>query len=823
MVRTQCAPIEQVMYRDFVIVNEDKVKYCYGIHDSFIDMDLKLFISFLPAVRASLFKITSLKGTLYCSMCDAHKQQFFSPVSKEIMMSQNFCRRLLEEERDYFMFMHVVYIELLDNLLQYLACFETDARVFSFPFPSFMAKYRRRIKYVKSCLSSLGDKKNFFKNCFMICRKFSLTRFSPFYEGDLELFRRVNVALHSFLRKLARAKKDQSDADLESLKKFGVTTGTDKVFEHAITVPENVDGEMLEPFGAHLGLTDKNHYLEDKEMLMVYGDVDTNKYSLMVDQNDPEAVKEYKQLKKQKEQDELDALTEKLAREQKMLDDMRAGKWVPPEKKEFKLPPDQPYVGMSGLIDRLSQRKFKEHLHEGHYPQRGKHKFTLEDWKFTKLKHHYGALIKEKFDNEKAREKARKEKEAKELKAKLEAQAAIDRQKKADEEKREAEKKAEADKKNTKTQTKEANKKSTKKDEDDNTDIITDKDDKKSSTKTRILSQTSHHSGGSSTQSSSHSSSGSHNSSGSKSSSSSKNSHSGQSSNSSKSHSTAKKENEKKDEKNKDSKSNKKGTDTVSKDEKEKVKHKKQSKKKKKSPYAVLDKLSSKVIHKEYRDVISNPNKHVTPGRPKPEKLPEVQHVEPLSAIFEKSEAATDIQNFIHEFVKEGLDPLFELDHVNFRFNVTTLIERRYRLPERLDRRALGQYLLLNKKRMKEFNEDIDMVEIKDFDTIDEKLRDVKELRKKLEVMLKTPTKPEEKLKIVELQSEIKKMEKAVLENEAKDKMLRKHTLRQMKKREKGDSDLNKNRYPDYHHHKDLYFDDSFAGINKHFEEIFGS
>ena len=789
------------MHRDFIIVNEDKVKYCYGIHDTFIDMDLKMFISFLPAVKSSLSKIVKLKGTLYCSMCDAHKQQFFSPGTKEILIAKDFCRRLLDQERDYFMFMHVVYVELLDDLLQYLACFETDARVFSFPFPSFMSKYRRRIKFVKACLSSVGDKKNFFKNCYMICRKFSLTRFSPFYEGDLELFRRVNVALHSFLRKFRRAEKLQSDADLKTLKKYGVKVGTETTLEHAITVPENVDGEMLEPFGAHLGVTDKQHYLEDHEMQLVYGTVNTEKYSLAVDQHDPKAVKEYKVLKKQREKENMLSLKEKLAEETARLDDIQKGKWVPPEKRKFKLPPDTHYVGLSGLIDRLSRRKYKDGLHRGHFPQRGKHKFIRDDWKFEKLKHEYGALINEKFNKEEAREKARKKKEEAERAEQLKNELAAEKLKKALAEK-EALKKSGA---KTKVVVKEESKSEVKKKADkqsvndnDDSDILTTGSTSSSSStsgtstgKLRVLVETT------STKSDTSGKTG-----------------TGSKTSGATTTTTAKKDSDAK------KKSEKAKPVDADKKAKSKKDQKKKKKKKKNDPYKVNDQLSTKISHKDYRDVISNPNPQVAPGRPKPEKLPEVVHVEPLSAIFDKTEAAIDIQSFVHEFVKEGLDPLAECDHINYQFDTERLIEIRYKLPERLNRIALHQYLLLNRKRCKEFNEDITEITIKDFDTMDEKMRDIKDMRKKMEVLMKDKVHP---AKVMIMQSKIAKMEKEMIENEAASRLVEKHARRQQKKRKNMDSDLNKNRYPDYHHHKDLYYEDTFAGIHKEFEEMFGS
>ena len=306
-VRTTCKMDEQKMSRDFVIVNQQKVKYCVGIHDSFIDMNLKLFLSYLPAIRNSLVRMVSMKSTLYCSVCDAHKQHFFQVKDHEIIISKQFCRNILKEEVDYFMFMHVVYIEFIDQLLQYLACFESDAHVFSFPFPSFMAKYRRRINIVKKCLSSVEDKKNFYKNCYMICRQFSLTKFSNFFEGDMELFKRVNVSLHSFIRKYRRGEQIQDSINREILKKFGVKNANNTALLRQISLPENVDGELLEPFGPHSGVTDMHYYFSTEDRVAHFGSDNTIKYSTMVDLHDPKEVAKYKKLLKKRQEDKLKA------------------------------------------------------------------------------------------------------------------------------------------------------------------------------------------------------------------------------------------------------------------------------------------------------------------------------------------------------------------------------------------------------------------------------------------------------------------------------------------------------------------------------------
>jgi hypothetical protein len=387
--------MENKMYRDFVVVNQEKVKYCLGLHDAFMDMNLKLFIKFLSNVQMSLNKIVSMKNTLYCSICDAHKQHFFKEKEKEIVLSKKFCRDFLSQEKDYFVFMHIILVEFLNQVAQYLACFETDGRVFNFPFPSFMVKYTRRIPIIKKCLGSLKDKKNFYRDCYMICRQFSLLKFSNFFEGDFELYKRVNVSLNSFLRKYRRGEKIQKKFNDKAMKKFGVKVSTPKEIIKEIVLPENVDGVLMEPFGPHSGVTNKKYYFGKEERTRIYGHPSSEHFSMITD---PKNVKEQKklqqlelQLKQAYNKKEKDKLLKKIAFMKR-----DKSKWVPPKKKKFKLPLKKPVMGASGIMDRLSTRKFRHNLKSHQYPQRGFHKLSKRDWKFTQYKTKYHTLRSKK-------------------------------------------------------------------------------------------------------------------------------------------------------------------------------------------------------------------------------------------------------------------------------------------------------------------------------------------------------------------------------------------------------------------------------------------
>mgnify|MGYP001791342492 FL=1 len=269
---TVCRTMIDSFYREFILVNQEKTEFCIGIHDKFMDFRVKDFLQPLPSVKNSLIFVANLKRKLYCDLCDAHAHEFFNIKDKKFVISKQFCKKVLKYKIDYFKFMHIVWIEFVNQILQYQACFETDAQVFEFPFQNFMAKYLRRIPLVKKCLSSLDDKKNFYKNCWMICELYRYDTFAPFFDGDVEMLRRVNVSLLSFLRKLdlAEVKEDKRETKAKRMLPLSEKEKNKKIMDEMM-LPENVDGTLIEPLNPGHYITDGYFYAGKDDRLRLFG------------------------------------------------------------------------------------------------------------------------------------------------------------------------------------------------------------------------------------------------------------------------------------------------------------------------------------------------------------------------------------------------------------------------------------------------------------------------------------------------------------------------------------------------------------------------
>ena len=959
--QTRCTTHTDMFYREFVVVNQEKTEYCIGIHDKYMDFRIKDFISLLPQVKNSLTFMVNMKRAFYCHLCDAHMHKFFDLEKKTIQMSKGFCNRLLRKQIDYFKFMHIILIEFSSQLLQYQACFETDGAVFEFPFRTFMTKYLRRIPIIKKCLSSLTDKKSFYKNCWMICEQYQYYTFSTFFDGDQELLRRINVSLLSFQRKLTRAERWQEKLDQKSFK-FAKLNAKERAgaIGKELLLPENVDGTLIEPLNPSHMITDKKHYFRRDDRIRLVNTPNPNSWSVGYRSDQ---VKTYYKLKHK-------LLTKKLKKKFALVKGaLKAkiaamkGKWVPPKKKPFKLPLKAPVISTGGELDRLSTVRFKEHLHSGLYPQRSlfmtrsdnatpeeaAYKMNISDDEKQEMLKSFGnqpgpeprelSLVDdgdsqgENFDfahtvmnvgsslsrkGRKLKNKAgvnKKSKHTRKLKVEKKAKNQVgsgdsmdNTQNKGDEVTKTKKKKGPLNerilsrlsgrrrrrqhrrirllrrklrrtgrklrshrrrlynthlrrhrlspsqiramrrrtarlrrerlrrerlrraqvlkrakmrrlrnklnrmrtrsrhkmlarkryllrrKRRKLRELREAEKRELnrlrrrKRDfahlpEKERRARIAELKHKFARRRNRILRRKSVE----------------------------KNQM-----NSKPAPLTKKKFNRNWQK----AKKNRRKVRRKKKKAINKKRHRsKRAKKKKKAfKHAVKDKLTKRKKY-QFGDFFAKKQKD-HPKRPKKMKkvhYPFALRLETIHQIFERIEEKINIGEFSLTFEKEGLNPLHNIELINYRYNITRLIEMRYKLPEQMSATAVNQYMLVNSNYVKGFNHDLDK-EIDVFEDVHEinlEINWYKQLRKKVMIGNKNP------MYIQKINNKIRQLTKKAKENAARREVVKKAMKNRMNR--KGHTDLNYNKYPYFHHHHDLYFNDTFHGIAEMFTHIFGS
>lgn len=264
-----CVQRQQNVLREFIIVNEPKAKFCLGLYERFLSFDIVQFKYTLKVVKNHLNSFGHYKKTFYCFLCDAYMQRYVSVDKKVVIFSQPFCKTLLKEKEDYIRFLHIIFVEFADSMLQYIHCFETDGSVLTLPYQNFLARFKRRIPLIRRCLAGL-DQGDFMGACWFLCNKFSLTKFSTFWEGDLNMVDRVLLAIKSFLRKFRIEIEEEQRFD-----QFKQRAGGRPV----LTTTGNVDGVIIEPMIEKLDpshiLTNNKFYLRARDRFEMFNRTNT--------------------------------------------------------------------------------------------------------------------------------------------------------------------------------------------------------------------------------------------------------------------------------------------------------------------------------------------------------------------------------------------------------------------------------------------------------------------------------------------------------------------------------------------------------------------
>lgn len=376
--KIECRREDNVYYKEFVIVNEKKTKFCLGLYRRFLRLDNRYLIRFLSSIKNMLRQVNYIKSSFYCSLCDAHQQKYFDVEKKAIMVSDNFCRRLLIGKQDFFSFMHIFFIEYMDEFLQYMQCFETDAKVHMFPFRNFLVKYKRRIPLLQACFDQL-DKEDWMTKCWFLCSKYKLLGFNAFFDGDIKLIKRVYLTLYSFIHKLKMS--DVIHKRKMKLRKKGLLVKGNVNGMLIEPLKEKVNGYTLEPLDASHAMT-KKYYLENKLRKKVLGKLDTRikpKKDKKTERNIDELLRVLG-LPKMKDIIRLKKAHKVLKKKHKFL--LRKHKFLLRQKsvklflKKLKIKKKnnkrlrKGYSKVNGLKDHLFKIKRKFLIHHGYRPQR---------------------------------------------------------------------------------------------------------------------------------------------------------------------------------------------------------------------------------------------------------------------------------------------------------------------------------------------------------------------------------------------------------------------------------------------------------------------
>ena len=196
-----------------------KQNYCKYVYRNFRKVRIKELRFYTKLAKKEMLSILAMKKSLYCGVCDATLQNNFDDKHKLILYSQRFCHDLISQYSDYIRFRHIILIEFYDQFFQLISCYEFKNELgVDFPYRTMLESRKRRIKTIRTCLDNLNTP-DFYKYCYYVCSQFNLTKFSPFFDGDLELLKTLYAKFTMFFRRYSVYRKNLNKSKRKGKKK----------------------------------------------------------------------------------------------------------------------------------------------------------------------------------------------------------------------------------------------------------------------------------------------------------------------------------------------------------------------------------------------------------------------------------------------------------------------------------------------------------------------------------------------------------------------------------------------------------------------------
>lgn len=206
--KVTCRTFKRHLWKSFINVNREKIRYCYRIYDSLESFDTARFREGMLLMRLKLIDLLNMKKGFYCAICDYDRQAMFDHKNKLVLYRTDFCINFLHEYKELINFHNVIMVEYMDQMLQLIECYRGNGRFFDFPYRTFLEMHKRRIFFIQRCFAHKIQGKDpqeedkFLKNCMFICNQFNYISYSRFIDGDLRLLNIILMRIFQYLREM---------------------------------------------------------------------------------------------------------------------------------------------------------------------------------------------------------------------------------------------------------------------------------------------------------------------------------------------------------------------------------------------------------------------------------------------------------------------------------------------------------------------------------------------------------------------------------------------------------------------------------------------
>lgn len=196
---------------------------CFKLAKSVLDFSVSATKTQVIAAVQKAFKflLNSRRG-FYCALCDADSHPYFNKDAEELIVSADFCRKMVEETLNYYLFKQIHFTRISRLYAEFTVKCDLKGNYKQTRMLKHATKFYKKEIFsmeITNCKKGFAGKDGI-KMCQNFCKRYNPVKFNENLEGELEKLFSYLRALQNLLSYNAEAlKRDEFNHSIESVPK----------------------------------------------------------------------------------------------------------------------------------------------------------------------------------------------------------------------------------------------------------------------------------------------------------------------------------------------------------------------------------------------------------------------------------------------------------------------------------------------------------------------------------------------------------------------------------------------------------------------------
>lgn len=202
----------------------------------------RMFPIFKETIKKTYDFLYKSRQGFYCSLCDAKSHPFYNLTMSEVVQSQGFCAKMVEESLNYFLFKYNYFVKISRLYSEFLVKCDLKGVYHKNRFLKHEMKFYRKDKIIgelEGCKKGF-DKPGAMVGCSKFCGRFNPTKYDEFLEGEIDKLFGYEKSVKKLIVKMKDKYQQEIKAE-EETKKLGRVLADEKEVKQTARMDEDIN------------------------------------------------------------------------------------------------------------------------------------------------------------------------------------------------------------------------------------------------------------------------------------------------------------------------------------------------------------------------------------------------------------------------------------------------------------------------------------------------------------------------------------------------------------------------------------------------------